>query len=112
MIQARLDEIAKIHPFRKIEYVYSDGQIKSVIIDVEDFLSMVETLKAESDSGLVQSKDSREDELLNKEATTMTIAEKREFAKFLKGRYRNYKTNSESFAVRKRAEIELEERSF
>lgn len=115
MLQARLDEISKTYPFKKIEYVYSGGQIKSVIsviIDVEDFL-----LEIESNPDLIQSfennaKTLQKDHLLNKGAAEMNMAEKREFALSLKGKYKNCNTDSKRFAEAKRQEIELEEEKF
>ena len=68
MLQEKLDEISKIYPFKKFEYVYSDGRVKSVIIDIEDFLNLMETLEIETNPDLMQSienglKDFREGKL-------------------------------------------------
>jgi len=48
ILQSRLEKMSKIYPFKRLEYVYSGNQIKSVIIDVEDFLSLIEAIETEA----------------------------------------------------------------
>lgn len=47
-LRTRLEKMSKIYPFKRLEYVYSGNQIKSVIIDIEDFLSLIETIETEA----------------------------------------------------------------
>jgi hypothetical protein len=94
MQQARLNELSKIYPFKQIEYVYSEGQLKSVIIDIEDFFSLVETLEVQPSVPV--------DSIPAESDTEMSMAEKRAFAKSIKGKYKHCLTNSERFSETKK----------
>jgi prevent-host-death family protein len=82
----------------ELKYCLEDGikaADKGKFIDIEDLISKIET-------AIKRKRNSAE--------TKMSIDEKIEFAKSIKGKYRNCNTNSKLFASMKKRELELEER--
>ena len=45
----------KLYPFRELRYLYSRGKPEAVVMKVDDFLGLMETLRITSDKQLMRS---------------------------------------------------------
>ena len=55
MLQSELTKITRQYNIPKVEYIYSNNEIKSVLINIDDFIRLIETVDINLNSELMDS---------------------------------------------------------
>ena len=55
MLQSELTKITRRYNIPKVEYIYSNNEIKSVLINIDDFIRLIETVDINLNSELMDS---------------------------------------------------------
>ena len=55
MLQSELTKITRRNNIPKVEYVYSNNEIKSVLINIDDFMKLIETIDINLNAELMNS---------------------------------------------------------
>ncbi|MCD6101703.1 MAG: hypothetical protein J7J77_01445 [Candidatus Cloacimonetes bacterium] len=55
MLQSELTKITRRYNIPKVEYVYSNNEIKSVLINIDDFMRLIETIDINLNAELMNS---------------------------------------------------------
>jgi PHD/YefM family antitoxin component YafN of YafNO toxin-antitoxin module len=55
MLQSELTKITRRYNIPKVEYIYSNNEIKSVLINIDDFIKLIETIDINLNAELMNS---------------------------------------------------------